>query len=58
MAPDEARRAALRKFGNILRFQEDTRDVWNVVWIEQLLQDRAVRLGDPFRHRPEARTRR
>jgi hypothetical protein len=39
MPADEARRAALRKFGNILRVQEDTRDVWNVVWIEQLLQD-------------------
>jgi hypothetical protein len=28
-------RQSLRK----LRVQEDTRDVWNVVWIEQLLQD-------------------
>ena len=39
MAPDEARRAALRKFGNVLRVQEDTRDVWNVVWLDLLLQD-------------------
>jgi putative ABC transport system permease protein len=43
MAPDEARQAALRKFGNILRVQEETREVWSVVWIEQLLQD--VRYG-------------
>ncbi len=39
MAPDEARRAALRKFGNVLRVQEDTREVWNIVWLDQLLQD-------------------
>jgi putative ABC transport system permease protein len=53
MAPGEARRAALRKFGNILRVQEDTRDVWNVVWLEQLLQDgryglRALRRNPAF----------
>jgi hypothetical protein len=39
MAPDEARRAALRKFGNITKVQEDTRAVWSVVWLEQLMQD-------------------
>jgi predicted permease len=39
MSPDEARRAALRKFGNVTRVQEDTRAVWSVVWLEQLLQD-------------------
>ena len=39
MAADEARRAALRKFGNVLRVQEDTREVWKVVWLDQLLQD-------------------
>jgi hypothetical protein len=43
MTPGEARRAALRKFGNVLRVQEDTREVWKVVWLEQLLQD--VRYG-------------
>jgi len=43
MAPDEARQAALRTFGNVLRVQEDTREVWSVVWFEQLLQD--VRYG-------------
>ena len=43
MTPDEARQAALRKFGNVLRVQEDTREVWTVVWIEQLLQE--VRYG-------------
>ncbi len=39
MTPDEARQAALRKFGNILRVQEDTREVWSFVFLEQLFQD-------------------
>ena len=39
MSPDEARFAALRKFGNPRRVKEDTREVWISVWFEQLLQD-------------------
>ena len=39
MRPEEARYAALRKFGNVRRIQEDTREVWRFVWFEQLLQD-------------------
>ena len=39
MAPDEARYAALRKFGNVTRVKEDAREVWILVWLEQLLQD-------------------
>jgi putative ABC transport system permease protein len=39
MAPEEARYAALRKFGNVTRVKEDAREVWSVVWLEQLLQD-------------------
>jgi predicted permease len=39
MSPDEARSAALRKFGNVTRVMEDTRDVWIVVWFERLIQD-------------------
>ncbi len=39
MAPEEARRAALLKFGNRALVKEDTRAVWNPVWLEQLLQD-------------------
>jgi predicted permease len=39
MSPEEARYAALRKFGNVMRVKEDTRDVWSIVWLEQLLQD-------------------
>jgi predicted permease len=39
MSPEEARYAALRKFGNVTRVKEHTRNVWSVVWLEQLLQD-------------------
>jgi putative ABC transport system permease protein len=39
MSPDEARSAALRKFGNTLRIMEDTRAVWRWVWADRLLQD-------------------
>lgn len=43
MSPEEARHAALRKFGNVTRVKEDTREVWSFVWLEQLLQD--IRFG-------------
>jgi len=43
MPPEEAHSAALRKFGNVTRVKEDTREVWSFVWVEQLWQD--VRLG-------------
>jgi predicted permease len=43
MSPEEARDAALRRFGNVRRVKEETREVWSVVWLEQLLQD--VRFG-------------
>ena len=43
MAPKEARFAAVRKFGNVTRVREETRNVWSFVWFEQLLQD--VRYG-------------
>lgn len=43
MSPDEAHYAALRKFGNVTRVREETREVWSNVWLERLLQD--VRYG-------------
>jgi predicted permease len=39
MSPGDARYAAMRKFGNVRRVKEDTREVWIFVWLEQLLQD-------------------
>ena len=39
MPPEEARYAALRKFGNVTQVKEDTREVWSLVWLEQLWQD-------------------
>src|SRR5437899_1826371 len=39
MTPDDARAAALRKFGNISLAREDARAVWIPVWFDQLLQD-------------------
>jgi predicted permease len=43
MPPEEARYAALRKFGNVTLVKEDTWEVWSFVWLEQLWQD--VRFG-------------
>jgi predicted permease len=43
MTPEEARYAALRKFGNVTRVKEDTWEVWSFVWLEQLWQD--IRFG-------------
>jgi len=39
MSPEEAHYAAMRKFGNVMRVEEDTRDVWSFVWLEQFGQD-------------------
>lgn len=40
MPPDEARHAALRKFGRpVLNVKEETRAVWGWVWLERLWQD-------------------
>jgi predicted permease len=39
MPPEEARRAALLKFGNVTRIKEETREVWRLAWLDQLLQD-------------------
>ncbi len=43
MSPEKARYAAVRKFGNVTRVKEETREVWSHVWLEQLLQD--IRYG-------------
>ena len=43
MPPEEARYAALRKFGNVARVKENTWEVWSYGWLEQLWQD--IRYG-------------
>ena len=39
MSPDQARSAALRKFGSVALAREDARAVWTPVWLEQASQD-------------------
>src|SRR6202163_1205519 len=39
MSPQEARYAAMRKFGNVTRVMEDTREVWAITWLDHLIQD-------------------
>ena len=39
MSPQEARYAAMRKFGNVTRVMEDTREVWAIRWLDHLMQD-------------------
>jgi predicted permease len=53
MPLEEARYAAVRKFGNVTRVQEDAHEVWSFVWLEQLWQDvlfglRMLRKGPVF----------
>src|SRR5580765_934433 len=43
MSPEEAHYAALRKFGNVMRVEEETRAVWSFIWIEELVAD--IRFG-------------
>jgi predicted permease len=39
LSPQDAHYAALRKFGNVTRVQEETREIWSFVWLEQFWQD-------------------
>jgi predicted permease len=39
MPPDDARTAACRKLGPVLRVKEDTRAAWGWLWLERLWQD-------------------
>ena len=39
MSPEEARHAAMKKFGNSQLTVERSREVWGLVWLERLLQD-------------------
>jgi predicted permease len=39
MTPQQARHAAMRKFGNVTLAKEEVRELWGHLWLEQLLQD-------------------
>ena len=39
MTPQEARTAALRRFGNTLRAREETQAIWGWLWAERIWQD-------------------
>jgi putative ABC transport system permease protein len=39
MSPEEARRQAMLRFGNVGLVKEDTRAVWVWLWLEELVQD-------------------
>jgi predicted permease len=39
LSPEDARAAAMRKFGNVTRVKEETREVWSLVWLDRLGQD-------------------
>src|SRR5262245_22376199 len=39
LPPDEARRAALRAFGNVALAAERSREAWSILWLERLVQD-------------------
>src|ERR1700744_1182655 len=38
-SPEEARRAALRAFGNSAALRDQTRNTWSWQWLEMLLRD-------------------
>jgi predicted permease len=53
MSPEDARYAALRKFGNVTLAREDARAVWIPVWLDQFRQDvgyavRSIRRAPSF----------
>ncbi len=39
MTPEEARQAAIRKFGSPLLARENSREIWGWLWLERLLSD-------------------
>src|SRR5881396_901676 len=39
MSPEEARYAALRTFGNPTLLQEEARETWGWIWLEQFTRD-------------------
>ena len=56
LAPDAARDAARRRFGNHARIREDSVDAWGWRWLEQLGQDTRFGARDLWHHRGFAAT--
>ena len=50
MSPDEARTWALRKFGNVTRVKEETREVWSFIWFEQFWADVSFGIRALWKH--------
>ena len=50
MSPDEARSSALRKFGNVTRVKEETREVWSFTWFERFLADASFGIRALWKH--------
>jgi putative ABC transport system permease protein len=51
MAPEEARRQAMLKFGNVARLKEDARAVWVSRWLDETRQDVRYAFRTLRRHR-------
>jgi putative ABC transport system permease protein len=49
MSPEEARHAALRRFGNVTLAEEKSREAWRWRWLEVLLQDSRYALRQLWR---------
>ena len=49
MLPEEARHAAMRKFGNVLLARERSREMWGWLWVDRLLQDLRYALRQVWR---------
>jgi putative ABC transport system permease protein len=39
MSPEDARHAALKRFGNVTGIKEETREIWGIMWLENLWRD-------------------
>jgi predicted permease len=50
MSPDEARTSALRKFGNVTRVKEETREVWSFSWFERFWADVSFGIRALWKH--------
>jgi hypothetical protein len=50
MSPDAARTWALRKFGNVTRVKEETREVWSFTWFEQFWADMCFGIRALWKH--------